>query len=52
MKVPEFSLKALYGDGADVILKGQNVIPCEAYCFRLSISISGIKNGIENLLIT
>ncbi len=51
MKVPEFSLKALYGDGADVIIKGQNVIPAKLIALDYQFQFPELKTALENLLI-
>ncbi len=50
MSVPSFSLKALYGDGADVILKGQNVIPSRLTALGYKFQFPELKPALENLL--
>jgi hypothetical protein len=51
MKVPGFTLTALYGDGAEVILKGQNVIPKRLIEFGYQFQFPELKPALENLLI-
>ncbi len=50
LKVPGFTLTALYGDGAEVILKGQNVIPKRLTEFNYQFQFPELKPALENLL--
>ncbi|MBK6606991.1 MAG: TIGR01777 family oxidoreductase [Leptospiraceae bacterium] len=50
MRVPSFPLIALYGEGAEVILKGQNVIPAKLAAFGYQFQFSELKNALEDLL--
>lgn len=43
MRVPSFPLIALYGEGAEVILKGQNVIPAKLAAFGYQFQFSELK---------
>ncbi|HRG48591.1 MAG TPA: TIGR01777 family oxidoreductase [Leptospiraceae bacterium] len=51
MRVPSFPLIALYGEGAEVILKGQNVIPSKLTALGYQFQFSELKNALEDLLI-
>lgn len=50
MRVPPFALYALYGESAEVILKGQNVIPEKLIEFGFQFQYSEIKQALKNLL--
>lgn len=50
MRVPSFPLIALYGEGAEVILKGQNVIPTKLTALNYQFQFPELKPALEDLL--
>ena len=50
MPVPSFAITALYGEGAEVILKGQNVVPTKLIEAGYSFQFPTLKLALENLL--
>lgn len=48
--VPSFSVSVLYGDGAEVVLKGQNVIPERLIAAKYQFHFSDLTKALENLL--
>lgn len=50
MRVPSFPLIALYGEGAEVILKGQNVIPTKLTALNYQFQFPKLKPALEDLL--
>lgn len=52
MPVPSFAITALYGEGAEVILKGQNVLPTRLLASGYQFQFPELKLALENLLIS
>ncbi|MBK8398263.1 MAG: TIGR01777 family protein [Leptospiraceae bacterium] len=50
MAVPSFAITALYGEGAEVILKGQNVLPARLLESGYKFQFPELKLALENLL--
>lgn len=50
MPVPSFAITALYGEGAEVILKGQNVVPTKLIEAGYKFQYPTLKLALENLL--
>jgi uncharacterized protein len=50
LPVPSFAIIALYGEGAEVILKGQNVIPERLLEIKYQFRFPELKQALENLL--
>ncbi|MBK8397215.1 MAG: TIGR01777 family protein [Leptospiraceae bacterium] len=50
LPVPSFVINALFGEGAEVILKGQNVIPQRLQELKYSFKFPELKPALENLL--
>lgn len=48
--VPSLAIKTLYGEGAEVILKGQNVVPTKLLNLGYSFAFPNLKSALENLL--
>jgi len=50
LPVPSFAITALYGEGAEVILKGQNVVPTKLLTSGYTFQFPDLKPALENLL--
>jgi uncharacterized protein (TIGR01777 family) len=50
LHVPSFALKILYGEGANILLGGVNVIPKRSLESGYKFSFTGLKEALENLL--
>lgn len=50
MRVPSLALFTLYGEGADIILKGQNVVPTKLLEMNYPFKFTDLKQALENLL--
>jgi uncharacterized protein (TIGR01777 family) len=50
MRVPGIAIEALYGEGANVVLKGQNVIPKRLMDLGFSFKFPELKECLEDLL--
>jgi uncharacterized protein len=50
MRVPSFALHLLYGEGAEVVLKGQNVIPKRILGEGFQFQFNEIENALKDIL--
>jgi NAD dependent epimerase/dehydratase family enzyme len=49
-RVPELVLKIIFGESADIILKGQKVIPEKILSASFQFKFTQLKEALENLL--
>jgi uncharacterized protein (TIGR01777 family) len=50
LKAPSFAVQALFGEGADVVLKGQNVFPKKLLDSGFSFKYPELEGALQNLL--
>ncbi|HMW06335.1 MAG TPA: TIGR01777 family oxidoreductase [Leptospiraceae bacterium] len=50
LNVPPLAVTMLYGEGAEVILKGQNVLPEKLNALKFQFQFSNLETALENLL--
>ncbi|GKV21036.1 hypothetical protein SLEP1_g31069 [Rubroshorea leprosula] len=51
LPVPDFALKAVFGEGASVVLEGQRVVPAKAKELGFSFKYSYVKEALKAILL-